>query len=161
MGSWVLRTDLRPGDLGWILRQHGLRYALDKGYDFDFEKDIATSIVSFIDHYFRSQSAIWIAEVDKQIVGTIAVVPINGYDAEIRWILVDPSFQGRGLGTELMSAALTFSRNHGFRAVQCRNVASDSPGIPLYEKCGFSMKEDKVVNLWGQVWHSRSYVLKF
>ena len=160
MDQLSIRKDLRPGDLGWILYQHGVRYAADKGYDLDFEKDIAESMILFIEEFRRGHAGIWIAEQEKQIVGSIAVIPISETEAAIRWILVVPDFQGKGIGSKLMDMALNFCKCNDFSSVHCCQVASDSPGIALYESKGFRLVSECMVDQWGQSWSSRHYTLR-
>jgi GNAT superfamily N-acetyltransferase len=158
--EYTVRNVLKPGDLGWVLTHHGIQYAKDQGYDFTFEKEIAESIASFVVQYMNGLAGIWIVEADSRIIGTIAVHSEGQYDAEIRWIIVLPDCQGRGIGSRLMSEAISFSRKSGKEILHCRNVAPDSPGIPLYERFGFSFESEECVMKWGKQWFSRHYILR-
>lgn len=45
-----------------------------------------------------------IAEIDEQIIGCAALYPITEHSAELACLAVDPSYRGKSLGTELLSA---------------------------------------------------------
>ncbi len=158
--EYSLRDFLKPGDLGWILHQHGVRYAAEQSYDFSFEKEIAESIVVFIEQYKRGVSRIWVAESAAGIIGTIALHAQGTDEAEIRWIMVLPEYQGQGIGSRLLAEAIDFGRRRQVKLIHCCNVAVNSPGIPLYERFGFTFVSEAPVLKWGKLWVSRQYHLR-
>ena len=158
--DYCIRNELHPGDLGWILYQHGIIYASSLGYDITFEKEIAKSIVRFTEQYQQGLGGIWVAESPAGILGTVAVHIVGNDEAEIRWIMVLPAQQGKGIGSRLLQAALDYCRSREFQSVHCRNVAVNSPGIPLYERSGFYVHAEEDVHKWGKQWRSRHYILR-
>jgi hypothetical protein len=78
----TLRTDLRPGDIGWIIHRHGVLYAQEYGFDHTFEAYVAGPLAELV----RSPSLrdrIWIAERDGRIAGCIAIVAADPQTAHL------------------------------------------------------------------------------
>ena len=101
----TIRTDLQPGDIGYVVFLHGVLYAAENQLDHTFEGYVAAGLGEFARTFDAQNDRLWIAEIEKQIVGTIAIVgprsePANA--AQLRWFLVHPRARGGGLGTRLV-----------------------------------------------------------
>src|SRR5258707_2408785 len=107
MRAAAIRTTLRPGDLGAIVRMHGLTYSREFGFDATFEAYVAGPLAEFA---LRSSAKerLWIAEDGNRIVGVVAIVAASDDVAQLRWFLVDQEARGLGLGTTLLSQAVDF-----------------------------------------------------
>jgi GNAT superfamily N-acetyltransferase len=110
---FVLRHDLRPGDLGQILALHGTLCARDHAFDPLLEAGIAASLAEFV-HSRSEGDRMWIAESDGRIAGCIALVGLSPKDAHFRWFIVDPSAGGLGLERRLLDAAIEFGERRGY-----------------------------------------------
>ena len=143
-----LRTDLRPGDIGCLIRLHGVLYAREYGFDHTFEAYVAGPMSEFA----RSDSdreRLWIAECDERIVGCIAIVASSADVAQLRWFLVDPSCRGVGLGRRLLNEAVTFSRAAGYRSIVLWTVSELVAAAHLYRAAGFTKSEEIPGRRWG------------
>jgi ribosomal protein S18 acetylase RimI-like enzyme len=69
--------------------------------------------------------------------------------AQLRWFLVDPSARGRGLGTRLLSEAVSFARECGYRVVVLWTVSALAAAARLYRAAGFRKVQDRPGRLWG------------
>jgi predicted N-acetyltransferase YhbS len=78
----------------------------------------------------------FVAEADGAIVGT-GMTTLNGSVAWMGTIWVDPSWRGRGLGTELTGATIRAAEQGGCTALIL--VATEA-GRPLYERLGFRVQ---------------------
>src|SRR5512135_3460014 len=88
-GDVTLRTALRPGDVGWIVRTHGTVYAREWGFDHTFEAYVAGPLAACVlDGSPRDR--IWLAERGRETVGCVAVVAASPRIAQLRWFLVVP-----------------------------------------------------------------------
>ncbi|MFF3752349.1 GNAT family N-acetyltransferase [Streptomyces sp. NPDC002018] len=102
-----------------------------------------------------AQLAAWVAELDRQIVGHVALAPAGAHDvAPALWssragtavadtavlsrLFVSPSARGHGIGGLLMSQATREARERGLHPV-LDVVASDSAAAALYEQLGWSL----------------------
>ena len=70
-----IRVADQPGDLGWMVWQHGEVYAEQFGWDTSFEAMVAGVVADYArarDERARG----WVAEVDGRRVGCILCVPL-------------------------------------------------------------------------------------
>ena len=68
---------IRPqqhGDMGWIVHRHGALYAQEYGWDEQFEALVAEIVAKFIRHYDPKWERCWIAEKDREVVGSVFLV---------------------------------------------------------------------------------------
>jgi GNAT superfamily N-acetyltransferase len=143
-----LRTELRPGDIGAVVRMHGRLYAGECGFDATFEGYVAAPLGKFAQAP-GPRERIWLAERDGELVGCVAIVKATEWTAQLRWYLVDPSVRGIGLGRRLMDEALTFCRAAGYRTVFLWTVASLTTAAHVYRTSGFRVTERAPRRLWG------------
>lgn len=143
----ILRTDLRPGDIGAMVRFHGLTYAREYGFDHTFEAYVAKPLAEFACSA-SDRERIWIAERDGQLVGCIAIVAASPTVAQLRWFLVDPAARGAGLGKRLMNEALAFCRHCNYHSVILWTVSALTAAAHLYRSVGFQKVEEKPGRLW-------------
>lgn len=91
---------------------------------------------------------IWLAQ-DATLVGSVQIRPrALPYDqvstiryVEIVGLTVDPGSRRKGLGRQLVQAAVEWAREHGFERVAVESTANwDKPGPPFYEALGFTAR---------------------
>lgn len=80
------------------------------------------------------------------VVGTVLMTPYKRDAATINMVIVDEAARGRGLGRELMEAAIALAGSRALRLV------ATSEGLPLYEKLGFC-RTGTIVQHQGPVLH--------
>ena len=79
---------------------------------------------------------VWAAQVDQTLVGMVALSIAAGPGlAELEHFFVDPAFQGRGVGTVLISAAVDACRLHGVARI---GLDADPNAEVIYQRLGFS-----------------------
>ncbi|MCK6461306.1 MAG: GNAT family N-acetyltransferase [Planctomycetes bacterium] len=144
----TVRTDLRPGDVGEIVRLHGVLYAREHGFDPTFEAYVAEPLARFAISG-SPRERLWIAEREGRIVGSIAIVETSPGTAQLRWFLVDPEARGQGLGGRLLDEAIAFSRERSYRTIVLWTVSALAAAARLYVAKGFARTERKPGRLWG------------
>ena len=87
---------------------------------------------------------VWVATDAGAPVGFVAVKLHADSEAklgEIYMLAVDPDFQGRGIGTALLTVALTWMRNAGMAVamVETGGDPGHAPARRTYEKLGFGV----------------------
>lgn len=149
-GNYVLRTDLRPGDLGAVVRMHGVEYAQDNGFDWTFEAYVAGSLAEAVKAFDDARDRIWLAEQGDRLVGTIGIIGLANGIAQLRWYLVAREARGTGLGRELLREALGFCRRTDRRRVVLWTVGELRAAARLYTNAGFRLVEEKPQEQWGR-----------
>ena len=143
----TVRTTLRAGDLGRIVELHGAVYDPLDGFGLHFEAFVSRTIAEFVlDDSANGQ--IWLAERDGQLVGCTAIVLREGGRGQLRWVVVDPLERGRGLGKQLVNAALQYCREQSCDSVFLETTDGLKESQTMYEKLGFTVTSHTVADLW-------------
>lgn len=82
----------------------------------------------------------YLAERAGRVIGVFVLVALDAERAEIKNAALEESERGRGLGKQLIFAALDEARNLGFRSVEIGTGNSSLAQLALYQKCGFRLK---------------------
>lgn len=146
--SITIRTGLRPGDLGEVVRLHGVLYAREYGFDHTFEAYVAGPLAEFAGGPTTRQR-IWLAERAGRLVGSIAIATATPTVAQLRWFLVEPEARGIGLGRRLLSEAIAFSRAAGYETIMLWTVSTLEVATHLYRAAGFRKVEAVQGTRWG------------
>lgn len=157
--AYLLRG-LHPGDAGWVVHRHGVRYAEEYGWDSSFEALVARIVADYLaDHDARRENA-WIAELDGRPVGCVFCVRRDDTVAQLRLLLVEPEARGMGIGSRLVDECLRFARSAGYREIMLwtNDVLTDARRI--YEKAGFELRDQAPHHSFGhdlveQTWWRR------
>ncbi|RPE80191.1 GNAT family N-acetyltransferase [Vulcaniibacterium tengchongense] len=144
----VLRTQLRPGDIGRVVLLHGELYAREHGYDHTFEAYVAEPLARFA-QAGSPRERLWLVERDERVVGCIAIVEAAPEVAQLRWFLVDPNARGMGLGRRLIGEAIAFAREQGYRSIMLWTVEDLQAAAHLYRAAGFRRIARKPGRAWG------------
>ncbi|HKP75132.1 MAG TPA: GNAT family N-acetyltransferase [Longimicrobiaceae bacterium] len=155
-----IHTDLRPGDLGAIVRLHGVVYAAEYGWDHTFEAMVAQGLAAHALSGDVERSRLWIAERDGEVAGCIAIVGQEDGTAQLRWFVVDPDHRGAGIGRRLLDEALAFCRERGFRSVFLWTVRGLNAAAHLYRTAGFAVTQEETHVRWGATVTEQRYDLK-
>lgn len=136
----------RAGDLGYITYRHAVLYQEEYGLKPVFEQYVMDGLLAF--QKSQSEGDIWIAESGGRIAGFIGVVASDSETAQLRWFLIEPEFRGLGLGRRLMSTAMDFCREKGFRHVFLWTFDELDVARHLYSEYGFKPTEKADNNIW-------------
>jgi len=81
-----------------------------------------------------SPAGCFVAEMDGEVVGTVATISYEGRFAWIGMVLVDPARRGHGIGTRLIEKAIEYLDGRGIPSVK---LDATPLGKPIYQKLGF------------------------
>ena len=146
----LIRSNLKSGDIGYIIYLHGILYAEEYHWNRTFEAYVADGLAGFVLAYNPDGDRIWIGERDGEIVGCIAIVGASASEAQLRWLLVHSDLRGKGLGRRLMNEAMRFCREQGYGSVFLWTTSDLKAAAHLYLSTGFHKTDEKTHEIWGQ-----------
>ena len=154
-----IRTNIEPGDIGYLIYLHGRLYAREYDLDHTFEGYVAAGLGEFAKSFDASKDRLWLAEREGKIVGSIAINSLSDQTAQLRWFLVHPDARGHSLGRKLLSEALEFCRGCGFKSVFLWTISELKAAAHLYQQAGFHRSEQRVHEIWGGMHTEERYDL--
>src|SRR5690349_7641993 len=80
----TIRTELRPGDIGYVIYMHGHLYKTEYNYGIEFETYVAAGLAEFYQQYDREKDRVWICEHKNKIVGFLLLMH-RGDAAQLRY----------------------------------------------------------------------------
>ena len=81
--------------------------------------------------------AILLAQLDKEIIGTVALIPMPEHTLELAKMTVDSSFRGHGIGYRLGEAAIERAKKMGAKRIYLESNTALPAALKLYHKLGF------------------------
>ncbi|MDW5441710.1 bifunctional helix-turn-helix transcriptional regulator/GNAT family N-acetyltransferase [Polaromonas sp. SM01] len=156
----VLLREPQPGDMGWVVQQHGEIYAREYGWNSAFEALVAGIVAGYIRKYRPGSDRCWIAELNGERVGSIFVVRKSATVAQLRMLILTPQARGLGLGARLTDECITFARSQGYKKmVLWTNSCLDSARA-LYAKRGFQLVKSEPYTGFGKDLVGETWALK-
>ncbi|CAN5828157.1 hypothetical protein BH23CHL2_BH23CHL2_28050 [soil metagenome] len=156
-----IRHDLRPGDLGLVTMMHGVIYTREHGFNHIFEAYVGESLAEFGKQYDPSRDRLWIAETEGEFAGSIGILGREDNHSQLRWMLVDASARGQGLGRRLLGDCIEFAAGAGYDSIYLWTVHALEPAARLYRAAGFEMTgELPPSTLWGPELREQRYDLQ-
>ena len=145
-------TGYVPGVVGKITEVHGVYYYENWGLDISFETQVGRELSEFLARLRPGRDGLWIANVAGAFAGSVA---IDGSDAgakgaRLRWFIVAPAFQGRGIGKALMKKSVQFCKEVGYERVFLWTFEGLGAARYLYESAGFRLSQEHEVRQWGR-----------
>lgn len=164
--SMTVISGYKPGLLGTVVSLHTKFYGNAHGFGAVFETKVAGGLADFVPRLENLTNQIWHAAIDDRIIGSISVdgQDLASYSNEpighIRWFIVDDDFQGIGVGSALMKAAMAFCEKAAFREIHLWTFEGLEAARVLYERDGFVVTEEKEGTTWGKPVMEQKFVRK-
>lgn len=155
----VVRTELKPGDIGSLIYLHGVLYAKEQGWDHTFEAYVAGPLAEFAKSH-TPRGRIWIVEESENVAGSIAIVEVSEEEAQLRWLLLHPKLRGQGIGRMVMAEAISVCEAQGYTIVFLWTVSALAAAAKLYEEFGFHISEERIREIWGTTVTEQRYELR-
>ncbi len=155
--SGVVLRDPQPGDMSWVVQQHGEIYAREYGWHSEFEALVADIVASYLRKHQPAWERCWIAELDGQRVGSVFVVRKSPTVAQLRMLLLTAQARGRGLGGLLTDECIAFARSKGYKKMVLWTNSCLGSARDIYARRGFKLvKSDPYTgfgkDLIGETW---------
>ncbi|WP_066265155.1 bifunctional helix-turn-helix transcriptional regulator/GNAT family N-acetyltransferase [Hydrogenophaga palleronii] len=144
----VLR-DVRAGDMGWVVQQHGEIYAREYGWNSEFEALVAEIVARMIRRHDPARERGWIAELDGERVGSVFVVRKSATVAQLRLLILSPAARGLGLGARLTDECLAFARAKGYRKMVLWTNRNLDAARAIYAQRGFVLVKSEPHHSYG------------
>lgn len=145
----TIRTFLKSGDIGAVTHIHGIFYEQVYNYDYHFESYVALGLHEFAEEYNPAKDRVWICEHDNKIIGSLFLKG-RGAEAQLRYFIILPEYQGIGLGKKLMEMFMEFLKEAGYRSSYLWTTHELDTAASLYKRFGFTLTEEKTHTVWGK-----------
>lgn len=153
-----IRTELKPGDIGYVIYLHGELYGKEYGYGIEFETYVAKGLCEFYEKYNPARNRVWICEHKRKIIGFLLLMD-RGKAAQLRYFLLQPEYRGIGLGLKLMGLYMDFLRECGYKESYLWTTHELSTAAYLYKRAGFKLTEEKGSTAFGKPLREQRYDL--
>jgi GNAT superfamily N-acetyltransferase len=141
-----------PGCIGRIVALHATYYARTVGFGVAFEAKVAAELAQFCLRYTDGRDGIWLATESGLVHGAIAIDGACYQDcgAHLRWFITSDEVRGKGIGSRLLGAALSFCQDRNYRKVYLWTFDELHAARHLYEKHGFKLVRAQRGSQWGK-----------
>jgi peptidyl-dipeptidase Dcp len=152
----VIRNELQPGDLGYIIYLHGALYHQEYNYGISFEAYVALGLSEAYQQYNAMKDKFWICEHQNKIIGFLCLVD-RGAAAQLRYFLLLPKYRGIGLGNKLLQLFMICVQERNYKSVYLWTTEEQSAAAHLYKKYGFTLTEEKETATFGKLLKEQRY----
>lgn len=156
----ILLRDPQPGDMGWVVQQHGEVYAREYGWNSEFEALVAELVAGYLRKFQPDWERCWIAELDGQRVGSVFVVRKSATVAQLRMLILAPQARGQGLGARLTDETIDFARNKGYKKMLLWTNSCLTSARAIYASRGFKLVQSEAHSSYGQQLVGETWALR-
>jgi len=153
-----IRTELRPGDLGYVIHMHCALYGREYNYGIPFETYVAKGLCEFYEKYDPKRSRVWVCEHNNRMIGSLLLMD-RGESAQLRYFLIEPKYRGIGLGSKLMNLYMDFLRECSYQQSYLWTTHELTIAASLYRRFGFQLTEEKESTSFGKPLREQRYDL--
>jgi GNAT superfamily N-acetyltransferase len=146
-----IRREFRVGDLDQIVSMHGRIYPRENHVDSSFVEKVAATTARATSRGFPTdREDIWIVERDGVFSGSMAFTDEGDGIAMVRWVLLDPSLRGSGLGRRMLGELLAEVEALGYSLVRLETFSELRAAAHLYRAYGFEVVGSDTGPRWGR-----------
>lgn len=156
----ALLRDPAPGDIGWVVQQHGEIYWREYGWDSRFEALVADISAQFVRKFQPEWERCWIAELEGERVGAAFVVRKSATTAQLRMLILSPKARGLGLGARLADECIAFARAKGYKKMVLWTNSCLTAARGIYAQRGFTLVKSEPYENFGQRLVGETWELK-
>jgi peptidyl-dipeptidase Dcp len=154
----LIRTQLKPGDIGYVIHLHGKLYGKEYEYGVQFESYVAKGLAEFYEKYNPERNRVWICEHKDRMIGFLLLMD-RGSAAQLRYFLIEPEYRGIGLGLKLLSLYMAFLHECGYHRSYLWTTHELTTAASLYKRFGFQLTEEKESTSFGKPLREQRYDL--
>ncbi|MES1162773.1 MAG: bifunctional helix-turn-helix transcriptional regulator/GNAT family N-acetyltransferase, partial [Rhizobacter sp.] len=146
----VVLREPGPGDIGWVVQQHGEIYAREYGWNGEFEALVADIAAQFLRKFQPAWERCWIAELGGERVGAVFVVRKSATTAQLRMLILSPKARVLGLGARLTDECIAFARAKGYKKLVLWTNSCLAAARGIYAARGFKLVKSEAYEGFGQ-----------
>lgn len=150
-----------PGCIGRIVTMHAMYYSSCVGFGAAFEAKVASEVAQFCLRYEERRDGLWLAVDGQDIHGCVAIDGSHHQEpgAHLRWFITSDEARGKGVGSRLLSSAVSFCRARGYGKVYLWTFDELHAARHLYEKHGFTLARTQRGAQWGREVNEQLFTL--
>lgn len=156
----VLLRDPGPGDMGWVVQQHGEIYAREYGWNSEFEALVADIAGKYLKNHQPQWEKCWIVEIDGERAGAVFVARKSAAVAQLRMLILTPLARGLGLGGRLVDECIAFARSKGYKKMVLWTNSCLDAARAIYTKRGFTLVKSEPYHGFGKDLVGETWELK-
>ena len=156
----VLLRDPGPGDMGWVVQQHGEIYAREYGWNSEFEALVADIAGKYLKNHQPHCEKCWVAEIDGERAGAVFVARKSATVAQLRMLILTPLARGLGLGGRLVDECIAFARSKGYKKMVLWTNSCLDAARAIYTKRGFTLVKNEPYHGFGKDLVGETWELK-
>jgi len=111
---------------------------------------VAKILLQYIHKHDPKREHIWIAEQNRERIGSVMIVDAGDQIAQLRLLLVEPNTRSQHVGTQLIDACINFSKRNRYRKIKLWTQSNLLAARHLYEKMGFEKVSESPHKSFGQ-----------
>ena len=119
-----------------VVRQLFQEYADATGIDLCFQ-NFTAELANLPGKYAPSEGRLFLAQVDGNVAGCVALRKIANGICEMKRLYVRPHFRKKGAGLLLANATIDAAREIGYQSMRLDTLSSMTAAIALYDSLGF------------------------
>jgi peptidyl-dipeptidase Dcp len=154
----TIRTELQPGDIGYVTYLHGHLYKQEYNYGISFEAYVALGLHEFYERYNPDRSRVWVCEHNEEMIGFVLLMD-RGEAAQLRYFIIEPEYRGVGLGKKLMTLYMDFLKSRKYQSSYLWTTHELKAAASLYLRHGFRLTDEKESSSFGKPLKEQRYDL--
>jgi ribosomal protein S18 acetylase RimI-like enzyme len=155
-----IRRDLRDGDADAIAELHRRVYASEYGLNDRFVDGVRRGLQAAVaTGWPRDSGAVWLVDGDESLRGALGLTDEGERAGRVRWLVLDPSLRGHGLGRSLVTELIAEARDAGLRKLTLETYSDLTAAARIYHDAGFRVQWERVHEDWGPQITFQGYAL--